>query len=166
MKTAQRNFFFKVRFILFTVLFFFAACQSLPVQGEKNTVVTHDGWALTIEHLPSLSPQVKRKYPILICHGLAANRQYFKLKDDDSLVRALQNAGYDVWLMDLRGRNDAGETGFFFGKHTYKYDIDDYITQDLDAAIRFVQKETGAPKINYMGHSMGGIIMHARLGSY
>jgi pimeloyl-ACP methyl ester carboxylesterase len=67
--------------------------------------------------------------------------------------------------MDLRGRTDAGETGYWFGKHTYSYDIDAYINHDVDAAIDFVLKKSGAPKLNYIGHSMGGIIMHARLGS-
>lgn len=148
---------------LFSVLLH---CTTLPVQGEKHAVVTRDDWTLTIEHLPSLNAAKKQKYPVLICHGLGANRQYFKAKDEDSLVRNLQRAGYDVWLMDLRGRNDAGETGYWFGKHTYNYDIDHYIQEDLDAAIRFVQKQAGAEKINYIGHSMGGIIMHARLGSY
>lgn len=141
-------------------------CTSIPIQGERHAVVTRDDWTLTIEHLPSLAPEKKRKYPLLVCHGLGANRHYFKTKDEDSLIRNLQRAGYDVWLMDLRGRNDAGETGYWFGKHTYNYDIDHYIQEDLDTAIAFVQKQTGAAKINYMGHSMGGIIMHARLGSY
>jgi len=150
--------------IILAVLF--AHCASLPIQGERHAVVTRDDWTLTIEHLPSLDAAKKRKYPILVCHGLGANRHYFKAKDEDSLIRNLQRAGYDVWLMDLRGRNDAGETGYWFGKHTYTYDIDHYIQEDLDAAIQFVQKQTGAAMVNYMGHSMGGIIMHARLGSY
>jgi polyhydroxyalkanoate synthase len=142
------------------------ACASLPVQGEKHAVVTRDDWTLTIEHFPSLDAAKKRKFPVLVCHGLGANRNYFKVKDEDSLIRNLQRGGYDVWLMDLRGRNDADETGYFFGKHTYSYDIDHYIQEDLEAAISFVQKQTGAPKVNYIGHSMGGIIMHARLGSH
>lgn len=154
-----------VRF-LFLLLFLPIHCTTLPVQGEKHAVVTRDDWTLTIEHLPPIGNSGGRKYPILVCHGLGANRQYFKAKDEDSLVRNLQRAGYDVWLMDLRGRSDAGETGYWFGKHTYNYDIDHYIQEDLEAAISFVQKQTGAAKINYIGHSMGGIIMHARLGSY
>lgn len=148
-----------------SIILFAAHCASMPLQGEKHEVITKDDWKLTVESFPSLDQAKKKKYPILICHGLGANRQYFKAKDEDSLVRNLQRAGYDVFLMDLRGRSDAGETGYWFGKHTYSYDIDAYINQDLDAAVDFVLKKTGAPKLNYIGHSMGGIIMHARLGT-
>lgn len=139
-------------------------CVSVPMHGEKHTVETKDDWKLTIEHFPPQGGQ-KRKYPILICHGLGANRQYFKAKDQESLIANLNRAGYDVWLMDLRGRPEAGDTGYWFGKHTYTYSMDEYVNYDLDAAITHVLTKTGAAKINYIGHSMGGIIMHARLGT-
>lgn len=140
-------------------------CATFKLQGEKHEVTTRDDWKLTVEHLPADPAVAKKAMPVLVCHGLGANRHYFKAKDDDSLVRNLQRAGYDVWLMDLRGRNDAGETGYIFGKHRYSYNIDDYIEEDLDAAISFVLKQTGAQKLNYIGHSMGGIIMYSRLGT-
>lgn len=152
-------------FALLSLIFGISACASIPVQGDRHKVVTKDDWTLTIEHLPSLNPSAKKKYPILICHGLGANRTYFKAKDEDSLVRNLQRAGYDVWLMDLRGRVEAAETGYWFGKHTYTYSMDEYVNYDLDAAITHVLQQTGAEKVNYIGHSMGGIIMYARLGS-
>jgi pimeloyl-ACP methyl ester carboxylesterase len=142
-----------------------SACSSFKIHGERHEVTTKDDWKLIIEHLPALDGVPKKALPVLICHGLGANRQYFKAKDEESLVRHLQRAGYDVWLMDLRGRVDADETGYIFGKHRYSYNIDDYIEEDLDAAIGYVLQKTGAPKLNYIGHSMGGIIMYARLGT-
>ncbi|MCX7633084.1 MAG: alpha/beta fold hydrolase [Turneriella sp.] len=147
------------------LLAFVSGCSSIPLQGERHRVTTADDWTLIIEHFPSLNNTLKRKYPVLICPGLGANREYFKLKDEDSLVRQLQRAGYDVWLMDLRGRREADETGYWFGKHTYSYNVDDYIRHDLDAALQYVLSKTGAEKVNYIGHSMGGIIMYARLGT-
>ncbi len=140
------------------------SCASIPFHGEKHSVQTKDDWKLTIEHFAPTGGE-KKKYPILICHGLGANRQYFKGKDQDSLIANLTRAGYDVWLMDLRGRAEAGDTGYWFGKHTYTYSMDEYVNEDLDAAIGHVLAQTGAGKLNYIGHSMGGIIMHARLGT-
>ncbi len=144
---------------------FFSGCVSIPVQGIREKVLTKDNWTLTIEHLPSLNQSFKRRYPVLVCHGLGANRNYFKANDENSFVRNLQRAGYDVWLMDLRGRVDAEDTGYWLGRHTYTYSIDEYIKYDLDAALEYVLNKTGAAKVNYVGHSMGGIVMYSRLGS-
>jgi len=156
--------------ILLTVItfavFLLSHCASIPMKGEIHHPVTLDDWPLTIEHFPATSHSAKQKFPVLICHGLMANREYFKAQNQESLIAHLQRAGYDVWLMDLRGRDEAGAPGYWFGKHTYTYSMDDYIKADLDTAIKFVLEKTGASKINYIGHSMGGIIMHARLGSY
>lgn len=149
-----------------SLLLFLLSCASFNLNGVRHSVTTRDDWKLTIEYFAAENSVPKKKLPLLVCHGLGANRNYFKAKDEDSLVKNLTRAGYDVWLMDLRGRNDAGETGYWFGKHTYNYDIDDYIVEDLNAAITYVLEKSGAPKLNYIGHSMGGIIMHARLGSY
>lgn len=157
-----------LRHVAFTVLILIAfvtgACASVQLHGDKHAVQTKDDWKLTIEHFAAIGAK-KQKYPVLICHGLGANRNYFKANNEDSLVHNLQKAGYDVWLMDLRGRAEAGDTGYWFGKHTYTYSMDEYVNYDLDAAIAHVLQQTGATKLNYIGHSMGGIIMYARLGS-
>jgi len=156
----------KLTVVVFVAFTMYCECSSLQMKGEIHHPVTIDDWPLTIEHFPAAEGKPKKKFPILVCHGAGANREYFKAQNQDSLIAHLQKAGYDVWLMDLRGRPEAGPPGYWFGKHTYTYSMDDYIKEDLDTAIKFVLEKTGASKINYIGHSMGGIIMHARLGSY
>lgn len=69
----------------------------------------------------------------------------------------LQEAGFDPWLLDLRGHGDA----------VYKtdgtrqrsgWDIDDYGRFDLAAAIQSVKQATGHDKVAVIGHSMGGMV--------
>jgi pimeloyl-ACP methyl ester carboxylesterase len=143
-----------------------ASCTTIPVMGDKFHPKTSDGWDLTMEHVPPAKGSTPRKYPVILCHGLMMNRNCFKTNGDNSLPIMLSKAGYDVWLLDLRGRYDAGRPGMFFGEHTYTYCIDDYIKYDMDTAIKFVLEKTGADKVNWIGHSMGGIIPYSRIGSY
>ncbi len=150
-----------------TVVFWVAtlSCASIKLQGEKYHPVTADGWPLTLEHFPPEAGSVKKKYPVILCHGLLSNRNYFKINEERSLAAVLAKQGYDVWLMDMRGRNDAGAPGYWFGKHTYTFSMDDYIRYDVDAAISEVLQRTGAAKVNWIGHSMGGIVAYSRIGS-
>ena len=96
--------------------------------------------------------------------GAFARAGHERGREAAGVVAGLGAALPVAWNL-LRGRVEAAETGYWFGKHTYTYDIDAYIQYDLDAAIEFVLQQTGAQKINYIGHSMGGIIMYARLGT-
>ena len=151
--------------ILFLFTLFAWSCVSLEKHGTIHHPVTRDGFKLTIEHFPPIA-KIKRNYPVIICHGLLSNRNYWKAKEEQSLVSMLQRAGYDVWLMDLRGRRDAGDTGWWFGNKTFTYNVDDYVKDDVDTALSFVLKKTGAEKVNWMGHSMGGMVAYARIGHY
>ncbi|MDW8307634.1 MAG: alpha/beta fold hydrolase [Leptospiraceae bacterium] len=149
--------------LVFFILLF-SHCATLKLRGERHEVITRDGWKLTLEHFPSSGPG--KRFPVLLCHGLLANRNYFKIKEEKSLAYLLAQAGYDVWLMDLRGRADAGSPSYFFGKFRYNYGIDEYIRHDADAAIAYVLEKTKSNKLNWIGHSLGGVVGYSRAGSY
>ena len=140
-------------------------CASIRLQGKKYRIETRDSWRLTLEHLPA-KPAVSKKYPVIFVHGFMANRKSVKVAEKKSLAYQLQRQGYDVWLLDLRGREDARRVGWFSGKHTYTYSLDDYVRHDLDRAISFVTEQTGRPKVNVIGHSMGGLIPYIAIGTY
>src|SRR6478736_6475086 len=93
--------------------------SAIKLPGEVQQPVTADGWALTVEHFPPAKGTPKRPRPVLICHGILANRAYFKIDEEQSVVAQLTRQGYDVWLLDLRGRRDAGSPGYVFGEHRY-----------------------------------------------
>lgn len=147
--------------------FFLFSCTSVTIKktGTLHQPKTMDGFKITLEHFPPRG-SIQRKYPVILCHGLFANRNYFKINEEQSIVALLQNEGYSVWLMDLRGRPTAGDTGWFFGDHTFTYNVDDYIRDDVNTALKYVTEKSGAPKVHWIGHSMGGMILYARLAHY
>jgi pimeloyl-ACP methyl ester carboxylesterase len=152
--------------IILSISLFIVDCKSsiIKLQGQIFHPSTIDGWSLTLEYFPS-EKRIHRKYPVILCHGLAANRNYYKINEEHSLVALLQEQGFDVFLLDLRGRSDAGSPSLWFGDKTYSYNFDDYVNRDIDTAINEVLRITGATRVNWIGHSMGGMIVYARMGS-
>jgi polyhydroxyalkanoate synthase len=156
-----------MRRVVLAVALVLAACSSaIHLHGAIDHPVTADGWPLTLEHFAPAPGSPTRARPVVLCHGFGANRSYLKIDEERSLPAVLSAAGYDVWLLDLRGREDAGAPGFWFGEHTYSYDVDDYIRSDVDAALAHVTRATGKPQVTWIGHSMGGMIAYARVGTY
>ncbi len=102
---------------------------------------------------------------MILCHGVLSNRRFFEIEGDASLPAVLTRDGFDVWLVDMRGRPDAGSPGWYFGAHTYDYDLDAFIREDIDTLLGYVVAQTGAPDVAWVGHSLGGMIAYARLGA-
>lgn len=154
-------------FLILLLGTFLSQCKtSIQLQGEIHHPKTEDGWDLTLEHFPPAPGSPSKKYPVILCHGFITNRTYMKINEKSSLVGRLQKEGYDVWLLDLRGRRDAGYPSLFFGDKTFSYSMDDYIRYDADTAIKHVLNSTGKDKVNWIGHSLGGAIIYSRIGSF
>ncbi|MGO9711645.1 MAG: alpha/beta fold hydrolase [Polyangiaceae bacterium] len=144
-----------------------AACAptTASIHGEIAHPVTKDGWPLTVEHFARAPGTVARARPVILCHGVVSNRHFFEAEGNASLPIVLTREGFDVWLVDMRGRSDAGAPGWYFGHHTYSYDIDDFVREDMDALLGYVLAQTGAHDVAWVGHSLGGMIAYARLGT-
>jgi len=141
---------------------------AVSVHGEIAHPVTRDGWPLTVEHFAAAaSPEgtAARKRPVVLCHGVLSNRHFFEVEGEASLPVLLSRQGFDVWLVDMRGRADAGAPGWYFGKRTYSYDIDDIVREDMDTLLTYIVAQTGARDVAWLGHSLGGMIAYARLGT-
>lgn len=150
-------------FILTVFVFTANSCITVPQGQETYHPVTEDGFPLTLERFKP--GKITKPYPVILCHGLMATRKYYKFNGERSLAMALQKEGYDVWLLDLRGREDAGSPGYYFGERTYSYNLDDYFKKDMDTALSTVLTKTGKSGVNWIGHSMGGMVAYARLGT-
>ncbi|XP_045520629.1 lipase 1-like isoform X3 [Pieris brassicae] len=168
---------FKLSFALFTLQAFTNA-QLLPKEAyatvpqlilsagypvNKYRVTTGDGYILQMYRIPAgrrtarRSDNAKGKRPVLLMHGLMGSSDNFLIMGPDkSLGYMLADAGYDVWLGNMRGtvhsahqnltRQDAKFWNFSFDEHG-KY--------DLPAMIDKVLSVTKLDKLFYIGHSMG-----------
>jgi alpha-beta hydrolase superfamily lysophospholipase len=158
--------------IILWVVFFAAAIRAwtwiatrwLSLERHADQVhfaTTPDGWTLALHRYLA----AERRYcePVVLCHGLGANRFNFDLADDRSLARTLAQAGFDVWSLELRGHGASSRPGWF-SPHSFHYDFDDLLDRDLPAALALVRRVSGQSRLFWVGHSLGGMLGYALAG--
>lgn len=133
-------------------LAFFAFTFGAPTREDEVLYAkTRDGWSLGLgRHRPVGKG---RRPPVLFVHGIAMNRQAFDFAVDGySMARYVANAGFDAFTLDLRGhgRSRRGPTRF--------WTLDDYLEEDLPAALDLVAERTGEPDVVLVGHSQGALL--------
>ena len=123
-------------------------------------VHTEDNWELTLHYHAPILPAT-RKYPVILVHGLASNKHSVDLDKRHGLAYFLKQHGYPVFVVNLRGTKQS----YHPSKDAYR-DIcfDDFVFQDAPSIIRRVRELTGAPKVIWIGHSLGAMILQAFLG--
>lgn len=124
--------------------------ESCP-SAERHLVQTEDGATIALHHHPGDGP------PVLIVHGISSNHRCWDLSPERSVATALVAAGFDPWLLDLRGHGDA-LTDAQGRRQWGGWTMDDYGQHDVPAAVAYVLAQTGKAKIGYVGHSLGGMI--------
>jgi pimeloyl-ACP methyl ester carboxylesterase len=125
-----------------------------PTANEQHFAPTSDHWLLALDRFKpaKLDP---RKLPVILCHGLSYNGVFWNLEKGASFAGHLAERGYDVWVPSLRG---AGRSKKQPGAPD-DWTVDDYIHKDLPAVIEYVKQKTRSPKVTWIGHSMGGMVM-------
>ncbi|KAE8351415.1 Alpha/Beta hydrolase protein [Aspergillus coremiiformis] len=106
------------------------------------------------EHEPS--PRSRRKYPVLLVHGLLQSAGAYCTNDEDSLAFYLCKSGYDVWL----GNNRCGLTPDHTTLSTsdprmWTWNIRQMGVLDLTALVSRVLYETAFEKLGLVCHSQG-----------
>lgn len=121
---------------------------------------TEDGWKIALHYH---EPEYTRPgaYPVIFCHGIAVNKYGVDLDRRHSLAFYLKQNGFPVFVVDLRGTGNSFHPDT---KKERKFYFDNYIEFDVPAVIRTVKEMTGAPKVNWVGHSMGSMIASGFLG--
>ncbi|KAI5636946.1 alpha/beta hydrolase fold domain-containing protein [Phthorimaea operculella] len=139
--------------------------SSYGYPSERHRAHTEDGYVLQLHRIPagrrsirrSGEPRAKGKKAVLLVSGLLGSSGDFVIMGPDrSLSFILADAGYDVWVGNLRGdmytahknltRRDPAFWDYSFHEHG-KY--------DLPAMIDRILNITGLPKLLYIGYSMG-----------
>jgi pimeloyl-ACP methyl ester carboxylesterase len=147
---------------------------------------TADGWRLGVRHYRPETPDPS-KLPVVLCHGLGLNATFWTITDDH-LPSQLNARGYEVYVFDIRGSGDNGRVGRldrinwalrqspFRERGERFWNVDDLMRYDVPAILDYVERETGHNRVNWVGHSMGGMLMfpyletepagHARIANF
>jgi pimeloyl-ACP methyl ester carboxylesterase len=93
---------------------------------------------------------------VLLVHGIAANHLCLDFpRDGLSLPAFLARSGFDCFSLDLRGH---GRSYPLRQDAPRRWDVDTYAGEDLPAALEAIRRETGSPRVLYVGHSQGALI--------
>jgi pimeloyl-ACP methyl ester carboxylesterase len=131
---------------------------ALPLEyASRERIDCGDGAYVELRRVPLPSGVARSDLPpVVLMHGVAANHRNQDLHPDYSLARYLAGLGRDVWLPTLR----SGHPGILPG---YDVRFESMAKRDVPRAIEAVLERTGAKQIDYVGFSMGGMLIYAAL---
>ena len=122
--------------------------------------VTADGVRLALRHVAARGP---RRGVVLCTHAMMASGGYFGAGRDDGFAAALASAGLDVLVLDWRGHGASRPP--VAGRD--RWGFDEYVALDLPAALAAAARVGGVASgdVVVLGHSLGGLVALAALGS-
>ncbi|XP_063366211.1 lipase 3-like [Cydia amplana] len=143
--------------------------------AESHMVITEDGYILTLHRIPhakvgngSRRIDIPRK-TVLLHHGLlGSSADWVIAGPEKSLAYVLSNAGYDVWLANVRGNtySRAHITLKPECRAFWNFTFHEVSQHDLPAVIDYIMENKGwDAKLNYIGHSMGTSVLFALLST-
>ncbi|NOZ87446.1 MAG: alpha/beta hydrolase [Deltaproteobacteria bacterium] len=128
---------------------------------QVHFIFTRDDFRLALSRYTA--KDVPRGLPVVLCHGLGANAASMDLGPERSLAQYLSQAGRDTWMLELRGCGLSRATGDW-RKKTWSFD--EFVRNDVPAALEKVINVSSSPAIHFVGHSMGGMIIYAYLQAF
>jgi len=138
------------------------AYHNYPV--EEHKVTTADGYILTTYRIPGprgSTGGTAGKKVVFLQHGLLDSSFTWVCNfPHQSLAFLLADAGYDVWLGNMRGNTySKAHVSLSINKNEYwQFTFDHMGRFDIPALLNYVLKTTGRPSLSYIGHSQGGMV--------
>ncbi|XP_072145093.1 gastric triacylglycerol lipase-like [Dermacentor andersoni] len=138
---------------------------------EEHTVVTADGYILRMQRIPGgrNEPVVLDanyyKPVVLIVHALAVSSADFVINfPEQSLGFVLADAGYDVWLGNLRGNEYTSHLTYKKSDPIFwRFSFDEMIMYDTPSMIDGVLGRTNNTRLMYIGFSQGTQVLFGLL---
>ena len=133
-----------------------------PAHDELRFVETKDGWRIAVaRRAPRGEPRLP---PVLLCHGLSANRGNLDFGVARwSLALALAEAGFDCFAPDLRGHGGSRRARPGAPR---RWSFDTYLAQDIPAVLDDIRAATGSERVLWVGHSQGALLGLVAAGMY
>lgn len=117
---------------------------SSPHHEEVVPFLAGDGRALNLIHIHG--DQEATRGPVVLVHGAGVRANIFRAPVRQTLVDALVDDGYDVWLENWRASIDVEPS---------EWTLDQAAVHDHPAAIRTVVRETGHDSVKAIIHCQG-----------
>jgi len=132
----------------------------VPEADERHEFRTRDGWTLTVHRFLPRGAPVSMRTPVILGHGLMMNRASWELSPQGSMIRALCDRGHDVFVAEYRGARSSRAPVARNTNAYWDYSIEDLVEHDLPTIIEGVCALTESERVNWVGHSLGGILIY------
>ncbi|MFT5354435.1 MAG: polyhydroxyalkanoate synthase [Polyangiales bacterium] len=102
--------------------------------------------------------------PVLLVHGIAVNHRSVDALPEVSMARQLESEGHDVWLLTLRsGVSAAWWETLLRRRRSLRFEA--MALYDLPEAVDRICALTQEPSVDYVGYSMGGMLLYGALAA-